>query len=126
MSAIVRSSEASGGFKQANGETALYSFPHDAEAASTKGMSAACALAETGQRQANSTCANGHTTLNTASNEHVPEKCNKRGENAEGKGKVDEAWRKPAKRALATCFCKQKKAKEKITMITSMMTGAVL
>ena len=49
MNAMIRSSEVIGYFKQINGATMFYSFPHDIETALIKGMNAIYTLAEIGQ-----------------------------------------------------------------------------
>ena len=48
MNVMVQSSEVIGYFKQANDTTVFYSFPHDIEPSSIKGINAIYALAEIG------------------------------------------------------------------------------
>ena len=96
-----------------NGATVFYSFPHDTEIASIKGMNVIHVLAEIGQRSMNSLCNNNYTTLNATANEHSPKQCDKSGENAEVKSKINEEWRKPTKFVPITYFCKQQNKKGK-------------
>ena len=72
MNVIVYSSEASGYYKQINGATVLYSFPHDIETALTKGINAIHALSEIGQWSISNACNNNDATLNATANEYIP------------------------------------------------------
>ena len=122
MNEMVRSSEVSGYFKQENGATVFYSFPHDIETALIKGINAIYALAETGQRSTNSVHNDNHTTLNATANEHMTMQCNKSGGSTEVKYKINEGWRKPTKFVPKTCFYKNQNNKGKIIIITMSTT----
>ena len=89
MNAMVRSSEASGYFKQANGATVFYSFPHDIETALIKGMNAIYAFAEIGQQSLNSVHDNNYKTVHATANENIRMQSDESRGNTEGEHAIN-------------------------------------
>ena len=90
MNVMPYRSEVSGYYKQINGTTVLYSFPHDVETVLRKGFNAIYELADIGQRSISKLCDSDNAKLNAEAHEYVPMKCRNCVEDTDG---IKDKWR---------------------------------